>query len=246
MNILFGFYGILYGPGGRTGSDRDWRHCWPNIQKMLIDPFLEQDHDYQLYFSSYPFANKDLEGEFENCVLPDGVFYSKFEGSDPFTAKGTLIDGLCAADYEQKADLVVFTRSDVHWSRKLADENIDFTKFNFLFKEKDWWESHSFSCDNLYVFPAKMLPMVRQAMHETYAWPRGKPYVDTHGLYVKLSKYLRKDQMHFISDVHETSDVNSFYTCCRNGLPEDGRGGFIHPEVRERFNYSEDSSRNWR
>ena len=139
--------------------------------------------------------------------------------------------------HDESVDVIVFCRNDLHFSKIIANENIDFSKFNFLFKEKGWWENYKFACDNFYIFPQKMSTIVMKAMYDTYAWPRGKPLVDTHGLYLRLNQYIPENYMHFISDVHEISDVNSYYTCCRSGLPEDGRGGFIHPEVKERFGY---------
>lgn len=231
MKIGFVFFGIIYGPGGRTGSDRDFRHCWPNLKSMLIDPFVEMGHEAVVYFSGYELPNKELETEFYDLIKPRAVTYSKFEGSDPFTAKGNAF----FAFENDDLDVIVFTRSDIHFSKVIAKENVDFDKFNLLFREKDWWESHNFACDNLYIFPHSMTQAVKIAMFETYGYPRGKPLVDTHAILDKLMKYVPPEQINFISDVHENSDVNSYYTCCRSGLPTTGRGEHIHPEVAERF-----------
>jgi hypothetical protein len=231
MHIAFGFYGIIHGAGGRTGSDRDFRHCWPNINEMVINPFRRAGHTADIYFAGYPVSNKEVMDDMERMVKPKHIFYSQFEGSDPFTAKGNLVNNLI----DVKADVIVFTRSDVHWSRRPSSGKIDWKKFNFLFKEQGWWEEWGFACDNFYIYPKHMAANVAQAMHECYAWPRGKPLVDTHGLIHKLTPHHL--EMNFMSDVHEISDVNSWYTCCRSGLPEDGRGGYIHPDVKERFGY---------
>ena len=53
-----------------------------------------------------------------------------------------------------------------------------------------------------------------------------------------LEKVKKQINVPVLTDVHEISDVNSYYTCCRDGLPPDGRGGQIHPEVKERFGYT--------
>ena len=241
MKIGFVFYGITYGPGGRTGSDRDFRHCWPNIVEMLLDPFWDLGFEREIYFSTYPFTDKGIEKEFYDLVKPRKVVFSEMEGSDPFTTKGN-----CFGAFENDADLdlVCISRSDVHYSRKIADSiTVDcLDKFNFLFPEGDgWWQRAHFTCDNFYLFPFKMTPVVKEAIHDTYAWPRGKPLVDTHALMDKLAEYMPTNRMNILSKTEEISDVNSFYTCCRSGLPEDGRGGHIHPEVKERFNYSDES-----
>jgi hypothetical protein len=230
MKIAFAFYGILYGAGGRTGSTRDFRHCWPNIHQTLVRPFIEQGHTVKKYFSSYKFFDRDIEGEFYELVNPDAVLLNDIQGSDPFTAKFALFDLL----NNDENDVVIFTRSDVHWSKIMANENIDFTKFNFLFPEKGWWQTqYKFTCDNFYVWPNHMTPSVRKSMYETYGFPRGKPLVDTHALMVKLEEHISSDDMHLISNEEELSDVNSFYTCCRNGLPD---RECMHEEVRDRYN----------
>lgn len=229
MKIAFCFYGILYGMGGRTGSARNFSHCWPNIKSMLVDPFIAQGHEVSLYFSSYQITDANQYAEFKTIVNPKDVFYSNFENSDAFTAKYASFEIL----NNLKDDIIILTRSDVHWSKKIAEENINLKKFNFLFPEKEWWNTeHQFTCDNFYIWPSQMTKNVEKAMKETYAFPRGKPFVDTHALMFNLKKYISKKRIHMISDVEELSDVNSFYTCCRSGLPE---RDCMHIEVKERY-----------
>jgi hypothetical protein len=104
-----------------------------------------------------------------------------------------------------------------------------------LFPEKNTWQSeHKFTCDNFYIWPHLLSQRVQIAMEHTYAWPRGKPFVDTHGLYIKLKEEGKIDDsfIHFISTKEELSDVNSYYTCCRSGLP---KRDCLHPEVADRY-----------
>lgn len=240
MKIGFSFYGLTYGLGGKynVGTERDFRHCWPNLKRMLIDPFVSRGHETEIYFSTYHFTDQNILTEFKKIVNPDKVVFTEIKDSDGFTTKGSSFINFVHND---KLDLIVFCRNDMHFRKIIADENIDYNKFNFLFKEKEWWDNFRFTCDNFYIFPQKMAPLVMKAMYDTYAWPRGRPYVDTHGLYLRLLNYIPENYVHFLSDEHEISDVNSFYTLCRTGLvvykPEDGRGRFIHPEVKERFGY---------
>lgn len=232
MKLGFSFFGIIYGAGGRTGSDRDFRHCWPAIKRDLIDPFIDRGHEAKIYFSGYQIRDLIVEKQFYDLVKPDRVNYSHFANSDPFTSKYAAFNNFMDEDL----DAVIFTRSDIHFSKIMANENIDFTKFNFLFPELGWWDSHLFTCDNFYVIPKKFFKEARLAMEDTYAWPRGKPYVDTHGLWIKLANYISTDNFHFISQEQEISDINSFYTCCRSGLPiGEERMKHLHPSVKERF-----------
>lgn len=230
MKLGFSFFGIIQGAGGRTGSDRDFRHCWPGLKRDLIDPFVAQGHTAKIYFSGYSFEREEDENEFMDMVKPDKVIYSHFANSDPFTAKFAAFNNFIDEDI----DAVIFTRSDIHFSRIMANENIDLDKFNFLFREQGWWDNHGFTCDNFYVIPRRYFKSVWKSMEKVYAYPRGKPYVDTHSLLPML--LVPPHDIHFISDVHEISDVNSFYTCCRSGLPEnEDRFKHTHIDVLERF-----------
>ena len=236
MKLGFSFFGIIYGPGGRTGSDRDFKHCWPDLKKDLIDPFVDLGHTSKIYFSGYRIRDNQIEKDFYDLVKPDKVNYSHQPESNPFTTKYAAFNNFMDEDI----DAIVFTRSDIHFSKIMAKENIDFTKFNFLFPELDYWDSNKFTTDNFYVIPKMYFKQTLQAMEDTYAWPRGKPFVDTHGLWEKLANYISEDNFHFISQVHEKSDVNSFYTLCRSELPiNDERIRKIHPAVAERFNYKQ-------
>ena len=230
MKIGFAFFGITYGGGGR-GSDRDFRHCWPNIRRMLIDPYVERGHEAKVGFSTYPFTDPELYNQFFELVKPDRVEFSNLEGSTSFTSKLAALDMFDDKD----VDVIILTRSDIHFSKVMADENIEYFKFNFLFPEEGWWTSHLFTCDNFYVFPAKMAPFVKQAMLETFNVDRPGEW-DTHGLLTRLIKYVIPNYVNFISQAHELSDVNSFYTCCRALIPTYAdRAKHMHPEVRERF-----------
>lgn len=240
MKIGFSFFGIIYGPGGRTGSDRDFRHCWPGLKRDLVDPFLDLGHTAKIYFSGYPIQDEKIEREFYDLVKPDKVNYSHFANSNPFTAKYAAFNNFIDEDI----DVVIFTRSDIHFSKIMADEDIDFFKFNFLFPERGWWEDYNFTCDNFYVIPKQYFEVTRKAMEMNYKWPRPQ-YVDTHGLWRCLANYIPEKEFHLISNVHEISDVNSFYTCCRSGLPEgEERMKHVHPSVAERFNYGS-HNRGW-
>lgn len=224
--IIFSFYGILYGFGGRTGSSRDFRHCWPNIEKNLVNPYREKGYETQIHFSSYFFSEKEIENQFYELIKPNKVLFNTIENSDPFTSKFASFENFENED----ADIIIFSRCDVHYNKILFNENIDYSKFNFLFREKEWWDTNRFSCDNFYIWPQKFTSSIKKAFRETYRYPR-PGYVDTHGLYNKLIPYIGEEQTHFISEVQEISDVNSYYTCCRSDLP---RRDCMNEEVKQR------------
>jgi hypothetical protein len=182
---------------------------------MLIQPFIKQGHEVEICVSSYAIENEQIKNDFFNLVKPNRVLFGDIKNSDPFTSKFALFDL-----FDDNSDITIFTRIDAHWSKIICNENINFRKFNFLFPEKNWWNTeYKFTCDNFYIWPSYMTSKVKKAMSETYAFPRGKPLVDTHALMVKLRQYVTDNDIHMISTDEELSDVNSFYTCCRSGLP---------------------------
>lgn len=229
MKVGFSFYGIIYGPGGRTGSDRDFRHCWPNQKRTLIDPLLEQGHEANIYFSGYPINDGEIEKQFYDLVKPTKVLYNEFVGSTPFTCRKSAYNNFI----DDELDVIVFTRSDIHFHHKITDLNVDYDKFNFLFYEN--CNHQNFTTDNFYVWPHRMTKMVQKAFYDTHK--RFTNNDDTHGLMNELLKYIDPSEINVISpDIKQFSDVNSFYSLCRTGLPTpEERGCDIHPEVQERF-----------
>jgi len=154
-------YGITSGlrpshAGGPVGSDRDIRHCWPDHKKMLIDPLLEKGHSVNVYLSTYPFLDINVQKYVDEIICPIKIRFSNVEGSDPFTTKGACLKSLL----DQDLDFVIICRIDMHFSKVLANENIDYEKFNFLFKEEGYWHNHRFTTDNFYMFPFEMIENV--------------------------------------------------------------------------------------
>jgi hypothetical protein len=232
MKIAFCFFGILYGKGGKTGCERDFRHCWPNIKRMIVDPYKQLGFDIKLYFSSYPIEDAKAEKDFYEQVNPDKVVFSKLENSNAFTSKEKLFETFLDDD---TIETVIYTRSDVHWNQKIINTNIDYKKFNFLFRERDWWYSQMFACDNLYIFPQSMSKSFHMAMLEEHASPAR--HVHKHDLPRFLSKYIGIDSINFMTEEHQYSDMNTLYTLCRNELRPECRGVYMNDEVAERFNY---------
>ena len=226
MKIAVSLYGLLYGQFMRDGqpSVKDFKHCWPNVNKNLIQPLRDMGHEVYVCISSYKIPDEQLEKEFYEMVQPSKVYYSEFEGSNTFTPKIASFQNLL----DKKFDFVVFSRLDLHWFKPI--ENIQFDKFNFLFMEKG--VAHlNWTCDNLYMWPGDMTPIVHIAMQETYHAYRNLP--DTHGLMNKLAQYITKDKVVVLSDIEQNSHDNLFYSICKadyksNHFP-------VHPEVIERF-----------
>jgi hypothetical protein len=236
VRIGFSFFGSIYGKAGKS-NQKDYRHCWPNLKKMLIDPYVDKGHEAVIMFSTYRLEDKAMEDEFYETTKVNKVAYSEYEGSTAFRTKHAAFANF---EDDDSLDIIIFTRSDLHFRKIMINENIKYDKINFLFPEKGWFDEHAFTCDNFYVFPQRASKTMRYAMEDTFRWPRPAT-VDTHALVRKLDNYLDRSNFHLISREPEISDVNSFYTCCREGLPamSEERMKHCHPEVAEKFGYGE-------
>jgi hypothetical protein len=228
MKIGFVFYGIAEGRDLRTGYEYDFRHCWPNIKRMLVNPFVEKGHEAINFVSTY-----NVTGETEKDLIdvynPKNIFYSEKNESDSFTTKSALFHCIENEDL----DAVVATRMSIHFSKIIANENVDLNKINLLFPEGDgWWERFGFSCDGLHIWNHRYTKIVRDSMRENYGWPRGKQYPDTHGLLNFLLKRVSENEINLVSTTPEISNCNSFYTLCR---PAEFGHVHFHQEVAERF-----------
>ena len=229
MKIGIGFYGITEGTDPKTGYSRDFRHCWSNVHDNIVQPLIDAGHDVKIYASTYPFTDASTEEEFYKLVNPTKVVMSDFATSDAFTAKSRLHDAFDGEDL----DFIVFTRFDIHFHQKITELDLDFNKINFLFPEGDgWWQQAMFTCDCFYAWPHYFSVDVKTAMRETYGWPRGIQYPDTHGMMNMLLKRISVESLHLMSMIPQISNVNTFYTLCRPNVPEHH---CKHPDVRAKY-----------
>lgn len=229
MKIGFSFFGILYGSGGNTQSTRDVRHCWNNIREKLIDPYTAAGHDVRIYLSTYKVENEITEQEILELIKPDKVHYSEYKNSNSFTSKYAAFNNF----ENESLDTIIFSRCDIHFNKILINENIDYSKFNFLFKEKNWWETHQYTTDNFYIWPHHMTPQIKVALKNSYQYDRN--FHDTHALKKCLTSVIQESQINYISNIHELSDINSYYSICRSNLSLDGRRELVHPDVIDKW-----------
>jgi len=227
MKIGFCLYGLLTDTyqGRENVQEKDYRHCWPNIYRNVIEPFLEE-HECHIYVSTYD-TNDETKKEMMELIKPEQVIYSDKEGSTPFTSKINVFRLLDDKDL----DFIIHCRLDLHFHQPISTYNIEYDKFNFLFPEKNHWHLR-YANDNLYMWPHKMTKLVEDSLRKTYRVVRPTTFC-THGLHIKLSKVIEEKDINFISSNEERSDVNSFYSICKRELGS--KTPNIHPEVVERF-----------
>lgn len=233
MIIGLALYGIFHGYHTNAGSTADFRHCFPNTQRMIIDPLCRQGHVVKTFVCTYPIHDPEALDALHTMVKPVKVEWCEFAGSNQYTTKTRLFQTF--AD-ESDLDVVIFARCDIHYTIPIDKLPFQPQKFNFLFREENHWHNLKYATDNIYMWPHHMTPIIRKAMAETISTARSQGRTDTHNLYNVLlqSHYLSTDEIHFASELHALSDVNIFYSVCRSQLPD---RPCLHPEVRERFNH---------
>lgn len=229
MIIGLALYGIFHGYHTNAGSAADFRHCFPNTRRMIIDPLREQGHVVKTFVCTYPILDPEALRDFHAMVDPVKVEWCDFTGSSQYTTKTGLFKTFAE---EKDLDVVIFARCDIHYANPINRLSFDMEKFNFLFREKNHWHNLKYATDNIYMWPHRTTPVIRKAMIETISTARSQGRRDTHNLYNVLSHHLSGDDIHFVSEVHALSDVNIFYSLCRSHLPD---RPCLHPEVRERF-----------
>jgi len=235
MKIAICFFGVLHGFAGR---DYDTRHCWPNLSRMIVQPFTEKhtkaspvipirkEYQVEILLSTYKVNDNVLEKEIYDMIKPNHVQIYDIENSNSKTTKLALFKLLENKDY----DFVIMTRTDLHFSEVLIDK-IDYNKFNFLFHE-DSTKAKNLTCDNFYAWPYKFTEQVKKSFETC---PQLNSH-DTHKLFDTLSKNISIDDINYIAGEEKYySDVNKYFTICKtftNSRIEHG----LHEEVMERFN----------
>jgi len=93
---------------------------------------------------------------------------------------------------------------------KFYNQNIDYSKVNFLFMENGWWEKHNYVCDNFFIFPKKFLKEFITGIRKIYDNPPRLHCTDLHSIYSKLKETMHEELV-VISPTQQASNDNEFY-----------------------------------
>lgn len=205
MRIGISLAGVSY---TTSGKKRDFRKTYENFFETVFNP-LAATHDVSVYTTTYP---HELQDELLTAYKPKKHQFIPFEGSHP---RSTLIHGLCLVE-EEELDFLICTRFDIKFNQKVTDWNIDYTKFNFFFKEKSMWDSHKFVTDTLFAFPHSMLYDLTDAMQALCSDGHYAPHTFMHHIYGYVLPRVGEENVHFIhGDEQALSHDNRFYELVR-------------------------------
>ena len=201
--ILLNLVGVTHDDDKHSG----WKKS--NIKNNIIE-CLNKKYDVKIYFTTYFFD--DNTKELIDYYNPELISILEWEGSEQIL---TYIHSLKSL-LKEEADFIISTRFDMFFHKTIDEiENIDFTKFNFLFKEKGWWGHHRFTTDTFYIFPKKYLEKLIESMEELYKNQPRENCTDMHGIYNFIVPKIGENNINLISNEEMLSHDNKFYKLTR-------------------------------
>jgi len=200
MKIGVLFYGDLY------LRHRDWERTKQEVKEKIIDCW--GDNEVKVYFSISPTPSQSLLD-----------FYKPVKCNKTVAEMvGKVKDGL-ESILSEDLDFVIVTRLDVVFFKRLSELNLDFNKFNFLFREynhwdgpkREWWERY-YTCDILLAFPAKYIQPAIDSIWDTFRVPP-IPFAHLHTLCSFLVPRIGMENINIVEkeEMMSGSGYNKYY-----------------------------------
>ena len=200
MKICLCLRGMHYSNDSYT---TDYRKSLENYRNYIIKPLEEQGHEVDILLFTYHTEVSDTLKE-DYGSSPNSVFLPAPERFNGTNWKRQLVFHRCTVDSvrlnEQKKgslyDLIINTRFDLFFSKKITDMAYDPSRFNCAFKHS------SGNCDdNLWIFPRSALDSFSSAIHmldhRNQITHEINKYIDTHYMYGPMEylywTFLRKN-----------------------------------------------------
>ena len=220
MNVGIIFAGISFG----YKSDRDFNHCFPNINRNLVEP-LRLNHNVTNYVMTY---DNDRMDEVTKLLNPKKLVSIPFEGSKQNPTRTASLSLTSGDDI----DFYFMTRFDVHYNKSLEDFNIDWDKFNFTSREGNGhWERERFVGDTFYAWPSRLHDQVIQGFADLAKYDPNH----MHNFYSILTSIMGEQNIHFMSEEHQLSG-HLLTNCCTRDYTDRLRNKIpINEEILARF-----------
>lgn len=220
MKIGLIFAGISFG----HKSDRDFSHCFPNINRNLIQP-LRDKHEVSTYVTTY---DNDRIDEVNQLLTPKKISTLSFEGSKQNPTRAASLALLEGEDI----DFYIMSRFDVHYNKSLNDFNLDWDKFNIVSREAgNHWETQRFVGDTFYAWPKRLHEQVLQGFADLAKYDSNH----MHNFYSILAPIMGQENIHFMSEYYQLSG-HLLTSICTKDYVDRLRGVIpIDEEVLARF-----------
>jgi hypothetical protein len=195
-------------------KNRDWNRTKYDIKEKVIDCW--KDHEVITYVATNFLENNKIDPQLLKFYKPV-KHTSASEGigmQDRYEISLELLK-------DTEADFIICTRFDIIFFNEVSTFNIDYNKFNFLFREMNhFYDGRYYTCDNFYAFPKKYLNNFLQAI-KTSTKPNKGHLHDK--VYPGLKETIGEHSIHFIQEEDDYSGppLNKFYLLDRYNT-EDG------------------------
>lgn len=202
MKILINLVGLSHHDVGN--HFHTYENCYQNLFKNLVSPLRLQGHEVDFYLKTY---ETDREQDIRNIYNPIHAEFIPIQHA--FDTYIQSVSSLKEFDY----DFYIVTRFDL-WLGVPID--INFEKFNFLFKELDWWDNHNCTTDTFYAFPKEMLDGYVKGIIDCRNNNHKPEYIGLfHALYKDLKNYIDPSEYHYIDEEKTTVQISKKYTLSR-------------------------------
>lgn len=205
MKILINLVGLSHHDVGN--GLHSYKPVYNNLFNNLVNP-LREKNQVDFLLQTYE-TNESVN--LENIYKPIHSEYREIKESKSaaYDTYISSIEKLNKFDY----DFYIITRFDLDIRIPL---DINFEKFNFLFKELDWWDNHNCTTDTFYAFPQEMLNGFVSACKDVRKKDGQPGYLGLfHALYKDLQNYINSNNYHYIDNEKQTIQISKKYTLSR-------------------------------
>lgn len=203
---------------------RDWKRSGDSIRKNIIDCW---DTEIETYLSvdcmEEPHTIRSLIEYYNPQAIAVQSTYtnpSHVKTKDTRRMVHKYVAGLSLM-LHRELDFIITTRPDISLVQPLSSLNVDFNKFNFVFRERSYWNEDNtrkldtapLVCDNLFAFPGKHLATFVDSVNELQI---KEPTFDMHNIYSYVQHRIGDEAINFMVDEQYSSFNNDIYTLDRH------------------------------
>jgi len=220
MKIGINLVGVSYNDGTKGGRYRNYEDAKDSFFKYIVNPLKEQGHEISFYIYSYYSRKADQIADFyrpKKYIFADES-YNRLGGGDKIDGmriiSATHVHSLREL-LGQNLHVIISTRFDLSPNENFPLDKLDFTKFNFLFREPEYTHL-PIVCDTFFAFPYSMTESFAEAIIDYELNPYMGVSVAMHNIYHPTCIRLGKENVRLVTDEFYSSLNNPFYTLTRH------------------------------